>query len=466
MAITFNYELNSNPTRSKTYVIFLRITEDKKHKRVKTTIELKRENDFNPKGKKNNNWVKPVEPNSKKWNEELDLFLERAKDIYRELSKKGTATKENIAETLETGERSEFFLEYADTYIKRVYDVDFSTYQKYVGFMNKLKGFLNDKDLMFSEIDLSLLNKFKTHLQKLPNSRNKKIGLNPNYISKLFDQFQSLYNKGIAELKIEIGNHPFKGLELKRVETNVEKLTAEEITSIFNLDLEKDSKLWHSRNYFLLAFYLGGIRISNLLKLRGTNIDGGRINFSAVKGEKKLSTILLPEAIAILASYIDLDNLTNKYILPELDNNASYAVTEDTLMLSGVAKELLKKTISSKTVLINKNLNKLAKIAGVNKRVTTKISRHSFSDFARKTGIDVYTISKILGHSDIQMTQNYLSKFDLDSQDEAMNKISKALQKNDSSLKTLKESLMKLTLEERNSLFKEIQSTNYEETIS
>jgi len=456
MSITFNYELNSNPTKNKTYVIFLRITEDKKHKRVKTSIELKRESDFNPKGKKSNNWVKPVEPNSKKWNDELDLFLERAKDIYRELSKKGRASKENIAELLESGERSESFLEFADVYIKRVYDIDYSTYQKYVGFINKLKGFLNGKGLMFSEIDLSFLNRFKSHLQKLPNTRDKKIGLNPNYISKLFDQFQSLYNKGVAELRVETGSHPFKGLELKKVETNVEKLTAEEITEIINLDLEIGSKLWHARNYFLLAFYLGGIRISNLLKLRGTNIEGGRVNFSAVKGERKLSVILLPESAVILSSYMDLENPTNNYILPELDNKAPYSVTNSTIMLSGEAKEILKKAINSKTVIINKNLNKLAKMAGVNKSVTTKISRHSFSDFARKTGIDVYTISKILGHSDIQMTQNYLSRFDLESQDQAMSKISQALQNNDSAKKTLKESLMKLSLEERKELLQEL----------
>lgn len=42
---------------------------------------------------------------------------------------------------------------------------------------------------------------------------------------------------------------------------------------------------------------------------------------------------------------------------------------------------------------------------------------------ARRKGIDVYSISKILGHGDISMTQNYLAKLDYEMQDTAMRKM-------------------------------------------
>lgn len=34
---TYNFELNSKPTQKGTYVVLFRITENKKHKRIKTT---------------------------------------------------------------------------------------------------------------------------------------------------------------------------------------------------------------------------------------------------------------------------------------------------------------------------------------------------------------------------------------------------------------------------------------------
>uniref|UniRef100_UPI0030794DE9 hypothetical protein n=1 Tax=Phocaeicola coprophilus TaxID=387090 RepID=UPI0030794DE9 len=38
---TYNFELNNRPTKKGTYVVMLRITENKKHKRIKTSVELK-----------------------------------------------------------------------------------------------------------------------------------------------------------------------------------------------------------------------------------------------------------------------------------------------------------------------------------------------------------------------------------------------------------------------------------------
>jgi len=41
MGITFNLELNNRPTRRKTYTILLRITQNKRHTRKKTSVEVK-----------------------------------------------------------------------------------------------------------------------------------------------------------------------------------------------------------------------------------------------------------------------------------------------------------------------------------------------------------------------------------------------------------------------------------------
>ena len=47
MAVTFNFELNNKPSKNKTYAILLRITQNQKHKRIKTPIAVSKKSDFN-----------------------------------------------------------------------------------------------------------------------------------------------------------------------------------------------------------------------------------------------------------------------------------------------------------------------------------------------------------------------------------------------------------------------------------
>ena len=74
---TFRFEVNNKPTKNKTYNILLCITTDGKRKRLKTSIDIKRRSDFNPKAKQDN-WIRPAEPNYKAWNVALASELEKA----------------------------------------------------------------------------------------------------------------------------------------------------------------------------------------------------------------------------------------------------------------------------------------------------------------------------------------------------------------------------------------------------
>lgn len=50
-------------------------------------------------------------------------------------------------------------------------------------------------------------------------------------------------------------------------------------------------------------------------------------------------------------------------------------------------------------------------------------SRHSFANIAREKEANVYDISNVLGHSNIDITKGYLAKFDTRSEDETIDKI-------------------------------------------
>ena len=90
--------------------------------------------------------------------------------------------------------------------------------------------------------------------------------------------------------------------------------------------------------------------------------------------------------------------------------------------LQGAKIDLLKK-ISSKNAYMNLCCKKLASKIGTDKNITMHSARHGFAELARKKKVDVYNISKALGHSSIAITERYLASFDVDSLEETITSV-------------------------------------------
>lgn len=68
----------------------------------------------------------------------------------------------------------------------------------------------------------------------------------------------------------------------------------------------------------------------------------------------------------------------------------------------------------------NVNIDKWAKAAGITKKVTFHVARHTFATMMLTLGADLYTTSKLLGHTKIETTQIY-AKIVNKKKDEAVN---------------------------------------------
>lgn len=432
MSITFNLELNNKPSKNKTYAILLRITQDKKHTRKKTSIEVKKKNDFNSKAKFGK-WIRTSEPNSAKWNDILIKEIENAKEVYRELKKSGQATIELIKTKINTEDTSPSFLVYAKQRTEDIYNEGgYRNYKKYNGFCNKLETFLatkRKKDLLFVEITPSFLSKFEAHLHTLPNAKHPESKLHPNTISLTLRIFKTLINRAIqVEKLITPDQNPFLGYKYDQPRyATKEKLNLDEIQLIENLELEKDSLEWHCRNYFLFSFFLAGIRAGDLIQLRWINITSdNRLEYRMGKTYKDRNIKLHSKAQKILTYYQIEESKPTDYIFPLLKNNAPYAkaITEDQkATLSPELKKKLMNDVNSKNALINKYLKKIAKKAGITKNLTFHIARHSFARIAREKQVDNNHLKNILGHSDITITERYMGNFETAETDAVMSSI-------------------------------------------
>jgi integrase/recombinase XerD len=363
-------------------------------------------------------------PNAFKMNADIRKKIGELEKLQNKLEVNGEAitsgklkSKHENRDLIENSRKD--FLKYIEEISKRKFDMkQIRTSEKYSVMLRKLKKFRNDKPLPIDELTTSFLNDFQLYLQK--------DGKHINYIHINLKALRTIIQKeAIKEDKIlSPEKNPFIYFDMPKVlPTKKERLDIKEIQKLEGLDLEETDFLFHVRNAFLFSLYNAGIRIGDLMQLKWCNIKEGRLEYSMGKTDKLRNTKLLPQAIRILAYYQPSKKKESDYIFPFLDNNADYSKIigpEDFQKASSELIASMFKRIEVRIAQCNAGLKLIAMKAGIKKRLTNHISRHSFAEIARKKGISIYDISGLLGHSSIKITQGYLKSLDNDSMDKAM----------------------------------------------
>ena len=419
MATTFTLELKKTPTSQGRFPIFIRITKDRKHKRIKTSVELNHMADWNKKGAKNQNWVRTSERNAAQWNKALADELEAARALYRENMQ---ASIDSLQKRVKKLGCTTSFLTYAKNYTSNLGAVGKSAAKHYQTLCNKLEAYLaaeGRKDLAFSDLSPALVASFESFLQKGENShlKNEERRLHPNYIRTLLVKFRALANKAISEGYLAKDSYPFRrhtgdvGFAMpKEVDASKEALEESEVAAIMALEYEEGSWLWHTKNAFLFSFYCAGIRAGDLLQLRWANITkkGSRLEYTMGKNRKPRNYPLMPQAQQILALYHTESSKASDYIFPLLDSSAPYAKNANIDTMTVEAKKALFSQIYSKNALLNRNLKKIAEDAGIDKTLSFHISRHTFASIAILKNAPSKIVQEAMGHSSLATTEKYL----------------------------------------------------------
>jgi site-specific recombinase XerD len=137
---------------------------------------------------------------------------------------------------------------------------------------------------------------------------------------------------------------------------------------------------------FLMTLYSAGLRFSEAASLRIADIDSDRmmIRVACGKGMKERLVPLSPRLLKELRVYWKAYKPTD-LLFPGKTPGKSYADTS-----------------------IQKAMKKAALQAGIKKRVYPHVLRHSYATGLLEAGVDLLTISKLLGHASFVTTMIYL----------------------------------------------------------
>ncbi len=399
---SYNIELNNKPIRgSNEYTLLLRITADRKHARLKLDYAVQ-EKHFNP-NPKQNLYVRSSNSKHKTINGHIDEQIQKAKDAAKALGHDNKPITSKAIKQRMIMPKSTSFISYGESIVEQLRkDNNIGNSRKYKVVIQKLKDLLDGEDLLFQEIDVAFLNRVRTYLLSINN--------NPNTIHANFRLIRSVFYKAIDEGLAKQSDNPFFSFKLKLSSVSRTRLSQDEISNIEELDLPKESLIWHVKNAFLFSFYNAGIRASDLIQLQWKNIVNGRLTYQMHKTNKAHSLKLHDKPIKILDYYGPGE--PDDYIFPFFKDNIDYS---DPVYLFN--------QISAKTALLNKYLKQIATKAEINKKISTHTARHSFADIARKKTDNLYNLSKTLGHSSLKITEAYLASFDEDAIDDTLDSV-------------------------------------------
>ena len=418
---TINAVLRKNKTNAKgTAPVYLRFSDVRSTRYVSLGIRVKPSQWNDRQGK-----VRKSHANEEALNALIADRLAEAQGEVLDAKRDGeTATPAALKSALtHQAERDADFLAYAMGQAELLESEGRSyTARKWRSITGKLRRFLatprRNEDaatLPFSELTPDVLAQFEAHLRA---PKPKGWGNAPNTVRDSMRVLKIIYNRAVRDETAQHLPDPFRRYKPpKGTKARRHKLALEEVKRMEALELPTGGYLWHARNYFLFAFYTGGIRFGDVAKMRREALhvtsDGTYLRYKQSKTGSAMTMQLVPPALALLERYPSdaPERKGSPFLFPMLDG-ADRADAKETA-----------RRIASANALINKALKRIASLAGIEEKVSFHIARHSFADLARRSGWDLTTIMGATGHRTLSSLETYLKGFDQDRLDDSMNNL-------------------------------------------
>lgn len=244
-----------------------------------------------------------------------------------------------------------------------------------------------DEKTTFKDIDADWIEGFKEYLNtvekntyKRTKNRNSELfqGLSQNSKVSYFNKLRACINQAFEERIIPV--NPLRGVQgFKQEETERMYLTMDEVEKL----AETPCNFPYLKNAFLFSC-LTGLRKSDIEKLTWGDVfkegDRTRIIFRQKKTKGQ--------------EYLTINAKAEEYLGTRGENNEK--VFSGFKYGSWVLLELKRWVLS----------------AGITKNITFHCARHTFAVSLLSKNVDIYTVSKLLGHRELATTQIYAKVMD------------------------------------------------------
>ena len=300
--------------------------------------------------------------------------------IYRELQERDNyVTAEKIKNVfLGIEQKQQTLLELFDWHNKErksQIGINFceSSYKKYCNTRRYVANFLmykyNLSDIPVKELNKQFIVDFETWLLTMAFSKN--------YVNTLLKNLRR-----IIKLALErewIYRNPFTGHKLQWQKVDRGYLTQTEIDTLINFQFEKKI-LEKARDIFIFCTFTG-LSYTDAQHLTYDNIKSSFDGKLWIKGKRQKTD--------------------TEYNIPLLN-------------IPNIILENYKEKTSGDSVLpfieigqYNRLLKRVAKACGISKRISSHLARHTFATLALTQGVSIESVSKMLGHTNINTTQIY-----------------------------------------------------------
>lgn len=253
-----------------------------------------------------------------------------------------------------------------------------------------LRQYCGKQSIPIKVVDKSFVSGYSTFLKSAKSKRGILFSRNSQY--NLFMSLVSALNSAVRDGIIMFSPiSQMTASEKPKSEKGIRSyLTIDEVKRLYETDYPASP---YSKQIFLFGC-MCGLRYSDIISLRWKNLDfqdNGVVmmNIRQKKTKKEISVPLSKEAVKLL---------------PARDNQNE----EDYVF--GCFDVIVGRSVHD-------HLQKWAKMAGITKHISFHTSRHTYATMLLTLGADLYTVSKLLGHTNIKTTQIYAEVINQKKQD-------------------------------------------------
>jgi site-specific recombinase XerD len=263
--------------------------------------------------------------------------------------------------------------------------------------LNVFENFLNEINVPFEKIDKKTILNYKAYLisrdRKTPKCLPGKKRLSSFSINRMLSSLRS-YLKFLTSIDYKVPIPP-NAVELIKTEKKLPKIGEfEEVIRLIESPTQfEKNKIVALRNRAMLeTLFSTGVRISELLNIKMTDIDkAGRI-FIKGKGKKERFVYLTPRAQRWIKKYLEVRG----------ESDSPY------LFIPYRGKNVGQKIKKISPNYLEGKVKKYRELLGLNIPITVHGIRHAFATYLAESGASPAAIQILLGHESLDTTTRYV----------------------------------------------------------